>query len=102
MYSPVLPREGVSRVLKVNVTVHVCFGVGSVTLEDAFRSLFIPVIPVYLELLWCVLLNVCSLFGVASVVVVRFLAHVICGCVYELMLVLLFRQSSADLCMNSC
>ena len=102
MHSPVLLREGVSRVLNVNGAFHVCSGVSSVTLGDVSRSLFIPVIPVYLELLRCVLLNVCSLFGVASVVVVRLLAHVICGCVYELMLMLLFRQSSLDLCMNSC
>ena len=102
MYSPVLLREGVSLVLNVNGAVYVCSGVSPATIENVSRSLFIPVISVDVELLRCVLVNACSLFGVALVVAVRLLAYIISGCVYELILMLLFRQSSVDLCMNLC
>ena len=71
-------------------------------IEDVSRSLFIPVISVDVELLRCVLVNPCSLFGVALVVAVRLLAYITSRCVYELILMLLFRQSSVDLCMNLC
>ena len=39
MYSPVLLREGVSRVLNVSGAVHVCSGVSLATIEDVSRSL---------------------------------------------------------------